>query len=77
MLAGHNPAAKLCHQGLLTLPCVNDGNTVVNDHITTLNGAALNEGEVRLALLESDGPVNQVELNYCQRNLPRSLCDEL
>jgi hypothetical protein len=50
---------------LLTLPGVNNRNTIVNDHIATLDGAALNEGEVRLALLESNGPVDQVELKSC------------
>lgn len=49
--------------GSLTLPGVDDGNTVIEDHITTLHRAVGDEREVRLALLESDGPVNKVELS--------------
>jgi hypothetical protein len=49
--------------GPLTLPGVDDGNAVIDDHITTINRAVGNKGEVRLALLESDGPVDKVELS--------------
>lgn len=48
---------------LLTLPGVNDGNTVINDHITALNSAVGDKREVRLALLESDRPVDKVKLS--------------
>jgi hypothetical protein len=48
---------------LLTLPGINDGNTVINDHITTLNSAVGDKGKVRLALLECDRPVNKIKLS--------------
>lgn len=47
---------------IYTLPGVNDGNAVINDHITTVDGAVGDQGEERVALLESDGPVNEVQL---------------
>lgn len=47
---------------MITLPGVHNGNTIINDHITALDGAVGNEGEVGLALLEGNGPVNKVEL---------------
>ena len=46
----------------LTLPSINDRDTIVNDDIATLHGAIGNQGEVRVALLECDGPVDKVEL---------------
>lgn len=46
----------------LALPGVHNRNTIVNDHITTLDGAVGNEWEVRIALLEGNGPVNKVKL---------------
>ena len=53
---------RLC-TSFLTLPGVNDGNTVINDHITAINSAVSDKGEVRLALLESDRPVDKVKLS--------------
>lgn len=49
-------------QKLHTLPGVNNGNTVINDHITTLDRAVGDQREVGVALLESDGPVDKVQL---------------
>jgi hypothetical protein len=47
----------------LTLPGINDGNIVIDDHITTINSAVGDEREVRLALLECDRPVDKIKLN--------------
>lgn len=46
----------------LALPGVHNRNAIVNDHIATLDGAVGNEWEVRIALLEGNGPVNKVKL---------------
>jgi len=63
---GESVSPYNCHgihpMGLLTLPGVDDGDTVINNHITTVDGAVSNKGEVVIALLESDGPVDKVEL---------------
>lgn len=65
---------------VLTLPSVDNGDTIVDNHITTLDRAALDQGEVRFALLESDGPVNKVqvqvfELKLSKASIERSLND--
>lgn len=49
-------------EAIYTLPGVNDGNAVIDDHITTLDGAVGDQREERVALLESDGPVDEVQL---------------
>ena len=46
-----------------TFPGIHDRDAIVNDHVTTLNGAVGNEGEVGVTLLEGNGPVNKVELD--------------
>lgn len=56
----------------LTLPGVDNGDTVVDDHVTTLDGAALDQREVGLALLESNGPVDQVEVQVAQLELSKA-----
>lgn len=53
----------------LTLPGVDNGDTIINNNITTLNIAALNQREVGLALLESNGPVNKVEIKVVELKL--------
>lgn len=47
---------------LLTLPGVHNRDTIVNDHVTTLDSAVGNEWEVRITLLEGNRPVNKVKL---------------
>lgn len=47
---------------LLTLPGVHNRDTIVNDHIATLDSAVGNEWEVRITLLEGNRPVNKVKL---------------
>lgn len=49
-----------------TLPGVNDGNIIVNDHIAALDVAVSDQREVGLALLESYGPVDEVQLMFRQ-----------
>lgn len=55
-----------------TLPGVNNRDTVVNDHITTLDRAALNQGEVGFTLLESHGPVNEVQVQVFELKLGKA-----
>lgn len=59
----------------LTLPGVDNRDAVVNDHITTLNGAIGNEWEVRIALLEGNRPVNKVKLGLSA--IARDLLNEI
>jgi len=53
----------------LTLPGIDNGDTIINYNVTTLDIAALNQREVGLALLESNGPVNKVEIKVVELKL--------
>lgn len=58
--------------GLPTLPGVDNGHAIVNDHIATLNGAVGDQREVIIALEERDGPVHQVQVQVVELKLSQA-----
>ena len=47
-----------------TLPGVDDGNVVLDNSVSTLNGATLDKREEDITSLEGNGPVHEVKLNH-------------